>query len=110
MAESQVENMSKREKARGHDWVAGNATVQPGTFTEPGQAPRQFRTGAATDTLEQQLSDMAFTLSSAATKGWRSISKMLPRSPLATGLIGFGLGVLVGCSRRISGRRRWSLR
>ncbi len=80
-----------KEQISGHNYVTGEATVQPGTFREPDQ-PRPELPGWERGSMEK----MAAAVNSAAEKAWDSTLTFMHQHSLAACLICLGTGVLLG--------------
>jgi hypothetical protein len=94
MTPTNSRRLNEMEEPRGHSFVTGTATLEPGTFHEPEQ-PRSLYRNEAQDTLTGQAENIVSAVSETAQQTWDRVTGYVREYPLAACLIGFGLGVMV---------------
>jgi hypothetical protein len=94
--------MAPKGSEEGHNYVTGTATLQPGTFHEPG-GESQVTAGGVTGRVEEIASQVGSTLVDA----WENTTAFMSRYPVAVFCAGVGLGVLLDRFFLSGSRRRW---
>jgi hypothetical protein len=94
--------MAPTNSKEGHNFVTGTATVQPGTFHEPGGESRVTSGG-----MLGQAEEMASQVGSSLTDAWENMTACMSRYPVAVFVAGIGLGVLLDRFFLSGSRRSW---